>query len=60
MPYETKIEDNDDFDYIRDLEMRYDELIYAVQSKHPNETRHETALRYIREREKQEGTGKIW
>lgn len=29
----------------------YDELIYAVESKHPDETRHETALRYIRERE---------
>lgn len=31
----------------------YDELIYEVQSKFPNETRHETALRYIRERENQ-------
>lgn len=32
----------------RDL---YQELIYAVQSKHPEENRHQTALRYIRERE---------
>ena len=31
----------------------YYELLYAVEKKHPNETRHETALRYIRERENQ-------
>ena len=29
----------------------YMELIYAVQQKFPGETRHQTALRYIRERE---------
>lgn len=29
----------------------YNELLYAVASKHEGETRHETALRYIRERE---------
>lgn len=29
----------------------YDELIYAVARKWPGETRHQTALRYIRERE---------
>ena len=29
----------------------YDELIYAVATKHDDETRHETALRYITERE---------
>lgn len=29
----------------------YSELIYAVASKFPGETRHQTALRYIRERE---------
>lgn len=29
----------------------YDELIYAVGKKYPGETRHQTALRYIRERE---------
>ena len=29
----------------------YNELIEAVKTKHPGETRHETALRYIRERE---------
>jgi hypothetical protein len=37
------LNDNRDSDYM--------ELLYAVQSVHPNETRHETALRYIRERE---------
>lgn len=30
---------------------KYYELIMAVESKFPNETRHETALRYIKERE---------
>lgn len=27
----------------------YDELILSVEKKYPNETRHETALRYIKE-----------
>lgn len=31
--------------------VKYDELLYAVGNKHPNETRHETALRYIRQAE---------
>lgn len=31
----------------------YNELILSVSNKFPNETRHETALRYIRERENQ-------
>ena len=30
---------------------RYEELIFAVAIKHPGETRHETALRYIRQAE---------
>lgn len=30
---------------------KYHELILAVGNKHPNETRHETALRYIRQAE---------
>jgi hypothetical protein len=30
---------------------RYNELLYAVAKKHPDETRHETALRYIRQAE---------
>jgi hypothetical protein len=30
---------------------KYDELIFAVESKFPKESRHETALRYIKEGE---------
>ena len=33
------------------LRSQYYELLYQVATKHENETRHETALRYIRERE---------
>jgi hypothetical protein len=33
-------------------ESKYMELIMAVGQKHPNESRHETALRYIREAER--------
>jgi hypothetical protein len=32
-------------------EEKYNELLYAVGTKYPNETRHETALRYIKEAE---------
>lgn len=34
-----------------DIARKYNELLYAVAKKYPGETRHETALRYIRERE---------
>lgn len=30
---------------------KYHELLYQVSCKFPNETRHETALRYLKERE---------
>ena len=33
------------------LKELYDELIMAVESKFPKETKHETALRYIKDRE---------
>lgn len=33
------------------LQAKYNELIYAVATKWPDETRHQTALRYIMERE---------
>ena len=33
------------------LREKYQELIYQVSEKHHNETRHETAMRYLRERE---------
>ena len=34
-----------------DVSVKYQELLYAVETKHPGETRHETALRYIRQAE---------
>ena len=37
------------------LKERYDELIMQVERKFPNESRHETAKRYIRERESTTG-----
>ena len=36
---------------LHEIDRKYDELIMAVQSKFPGETRHETALRYIKDRE---------
>lgn len=33
---------------------KYNELLFAVERKFPNETRHETALRYILEAESKE------
>ena len=39
------------FREVEELRHRYNELLYAVASKHEGETRHETALRYILERE---------
>lgn len=35
-----------------EIQTKYNELLYAVQTKHPNESRHETALRYIKNSEK--------
>jgi hypothetical protein len=34
-----------------ELEAKYNELLFAVAHKHPGESRHETALRYIRQAE---------
>lgn len=39
-----------------DTHKLYFELIYAVESKWPTESRHQTALRYIRERERSTAT----
>jgi hypothetical protein len=36
------------------VDAKYQELLYAVACKYPGESRHETALRYIRERESRE------
>lgn len=38
-----------------DVSELYNELLYAVAQKFPGESRHETALRYIREREQSTG-----
>jgi hypothetical protein len=38
---------------------KYYELLYQVACKHPNETRHETALRYIRQAENQPSGGPV-
>ena len=32
---------------LEDLREKYNELLYAVGNKYPDETRHQTALRYI-------------
>jgi predicted nucleic acid-binding Zn-ribbon protein len=39
---------NDELNLIKE---RYEKLIFAVENKHPDESRHETALRYIRQAE---------
>ncbi len=40
-----------ELDKLQERSDRYYELIMCVETKHPNETRHETAVRYIRQRE---------
>lgn len=40
-----------------DITEKYNELIMAVCNKYPNESRHETALRYITERESSSNEG---
>lgn len=41
-----------------ELRKKYNELLFAVESKFPNETRHETALRYIKEAEENANNSK--
>jgi len=36
----------------RGIRRLYEELVFAVGNKHPGETRHQTALRYIQQAEK--------
>ncbi len=40
---------------VRQLRALHSELVMAVARKYPGESRHETALRYIREREEPKG-----
>lgn len=44
-------EEQTDANELNRLREKYEELIFAVGMKHPGETRHETALRYIRSME---------
>ncbi len=46
-----EIRSTDGLDAEAETARKYQELIYAVESKHAGETRHETALRYIRQAE---------
>ena len=46
-------------DEVEALEAKYYELILAVVMKHEGETRHETAMRYIVERENIETSGSV-
>jgi hypothetical protein len=61
--YRTPICINGKFFYIipekeyLERDLKYHELLGAVENKFEGETRHETALRYIREREAQSYTG---
>ena len=36
----------------QELAVKYNELLYAVERKFPDESRHETALRYIKQAER--------
>jgi len=38
---------------------RYNELLFAVGQKYPNETRHQTALRYIQQAEQFDNGGVV-
>ena len=41
---------------VAELEAQYGELIFAVATKYPDETRHQTALRYIQQAENREAS----
>ena len=41
---------------VAELEEQYGELIFAVATKYPDETRHQTALRYIQQAENREAS----
>lgn len=49
---EDQLADDAEMGGLSSVADKYNELLYAVATKHPGETRHETALRYIREAEK--------
>jgi predicted S18 family serine protease len=41
-----------EYNRLKEVESKYTELIYQVETVFPMETRHETALRYIKNAEK--------
>ena len=41
------------------INIRYYQLLFVVENKYPNETRHETALRYITEKEQKKGNENV-
>lgn len=45
---------SNDLQNLIEIKEKYYQLLYQVSMVHPNETRHETALRYIRQAENQE------
>lgn len=47
----------DSLDQLESLREKYNELLYAVGNKYPNESRHQTALRYIKQAETSSGEG---
>ena len=51
--------DKEYFDLLVERDQKYIQLILAVTSKYPNESRHETALRYINEREFNRSSGGV-
>ena len=51
--------DKEYFDLLVERDQKYIQLILAVTSKYPNESRHETALRYIIEREFNRSSGGV-
>ena len=51
--------DKEYFDYLIDSHQKLTRLITSVHSKYPNESRFETALRYINEREFSRSSGGV-
>lgn len=47
---------SEDIDRLCQIEELYDQLIFAVGNKYPDESRHQTALRYIKNAESNQNT----
>ena len=55
--YDGEIEEKTEF--LNSDSIKYQELLMAVENKFPGESRHETALKYIRAAQNQGGQGQI-